>query len=48
MLRIIENGDSVQMVMTDDETYSVDTKEELRAVAERMKVDRLVPSYLAG
>ncbi len=46
MLRILENGDSVRMVMTDEETYSVDTMEELRAVAEKMKEDTLVSSYL--
>jgi 3-deoxy-manno-octulosonate cytidylyltransferase (CMP-KDO synthetase) len=45
MLRIMENGDSVQMVMTDEETYSVDTKEELDAVAGKMKGDKLLTMY---
>ena len=46
MLRVIENGDMVQMVMTDEETYSVDTQKELDAVALKMKGNKLLAAYL--
>jgi 3-deoxy-manno-octulosonate cytidylyltransferase (CMP-KDO synthetase) len=46
MLRILEHGYKVKMVLTKFETYSVDTPEDLRLVEERMKNDRLVTKYL--
>ena len=36
MMRIIENGDSVKMVMTDSDSYSVDTEEDRLFVEEKM------------
>ncbi len=45
MLRIIEHGDQVNMVMTEEETYSVDTEFERQFVEERMKTDPLVVTY---
>ena len=32
MLRVLENGDTVQMAMTEKETYSVDTEEDLEQI----------------
>ena len=46
MLRVIENGDTVQMVMTDEETYSVDTQKELDAVTLKMKGNKFLAVYL--
>jgi len=46
MLRVLENGDTVQMAMTEKETYSVDTEEELNSVALKMKSDDLLARYL--
>ena len=46
MLRVLENGDIVQMVMTEKETYSVDTEEELSSVALKMKSDDLLARYM--
>ena len=48
MLRVIENGDVVQMAMTDEETYSVDTQKELDAVALKMKGNKFLAAYLPG
>ncbi len=45
MLRIIENGGEVHMVMTEEESYSVDTEEELANVAQKMSTDNLLPHY---
>jgi 3-deoxy-manno-octulosonate cytidylyltransferase (CMP-KDO synthetase) len=45
MLRVLEHGYKVRMVLTGFETYSVDTPEDLCAVAERMKNDSLVQKY---
>ena len=42
MLRILEHGHKVKMVLTESETYSVDTPEDLRFVEEQMKNDPLV------
>lgn len=36
MLRILEHGESVQMIMTNEETYSVDTPEDLAFVQTKM------------
>jgi len=45
MLRVLEHGYKVKMVLTDYETYSVDTPEDLRSVEERMKNDPLISKY---
>jgi 3-deoxy-manno-octulosonate cytidylyltransferase (CMP-KDO synthetase) len=45
MMRIIEHGDNVKMVMTETDTLSVDTQEDLDRVVELMKQDRLLPVY---
>ncbi len=45
MMRILEHGDTVYMVMTTAETYSVDTKEDLEKVADKMKNDSLRKTY---
>jgi len=45
MLRAIEHGYKVKMVLTNFETYSVDTPEDLRFVEELMKNDPLVTKY---
>lgn len=45
MLRVIEHGYEIKMVLTRFETYGVDTPEDLRFVEERMKTDPLVRKY---
>jgi 3-deoxy-manno-octulosonate cytidylyltransferase (CMP-KDO synthetase) len=45
MLRVLEHGHKVKMVLTDFETYSVDTPEDLRFVEGLMKKDPLVAKY---
>ena len=45
MLRILEHGDKVKMVMSPYQTYSVDTPEDLRHVEGRLKNDPLVSRY---
>jgi 3-deoxy-manno-octulosonate cytidylyltransferase (CMP-KDO synthetase) len=45
MLRILEHGYKVKMVLTKFETYSVDTPEDLRFVEERMARDLLLDQY---
>lgn len=45
MLRVLEHGYRVRMVLTDSETYSVDTPEDLRFVEELMKNDPLLTRY---
>ena len=45
MMRILEHGNNVHMVMTTAETYSVDTKEDLEKVADKMKNDSLRKTY---
>ena len=45
MMRIIENGEKVRMVMTLEATSSVDTPEDLAWVAQLMKDDQLMNSY---
>lgn len=45
MLRAMERGYKVRMVMSDFETYSVDTPQDLQAVEERMKNDPLIARY---
>jgi len=46
MLRIIEHGDKVKMVMSDLNTYSVDTKSDLEKVTGLMKDDPLIQKYI--
>lgn len=46
MMRILENGEQVRMVMTDAETLSVDTLEDLKRVESLMKGDQLLKKYL--
>jgi len=45
MMRVIENGDSVRMVMTDQITYSVDTPQDMIKVESYMKNDPLLKEY---
>ncbi len=45
MLRVIEHGDRVRMVMTDSETVSVDTPEDLERVKRLMEGDKLMAEY---
>ena len=46
MMRVIEHGDKVKMVMTETETLSVDTQEDLDKVVELMKQDQFLTFYL--
>ena len=46
MMRIIENGMKVKMIFTENESYSVDTQEDLDNVIEKMKSDTLISKYL--
>lgn len=45
MMRVIEHGERVHLVMTDVETLSVDTPEELEKVVDLMKEDALINEY---
>ena len=45
MMRILEHGDQVHMVMTPVETGSVDTKEDLEKVERLMERDKLMTIY---
>jgi len=45
MMRILEHGENVRMVMTDACTLSVDTPGDLARVVERMEDDRLLAAY---
>jgi 3-deoxy-manno-octulosonate cytidylyltransferase (CMP-KDO synthetase) len=47
MMRVIEHGEHVHMVMTDTETMSVDTPEELEKVLDLMQEDPLLAEYRA-
>lgn len=46
MMRIIENGESVRMVMSNYKSFSVDTQEDLINVDQRMINDQLMPEYM--
>lgn len=48
MMRVIEHGGQVYMVMTDTETMSVDTPEELEKVVDLMQEDPLLAEYRAN
>lgn len=45
MLRILEHGYKVKMVLTEFETYSVDTPEDLRRIENLMMNDKLISYY---
>ncbi len=46
MLRVLESGGKVRMIRTDENTFSVDTKQELRNVEKMMSEDELMKTYL--
>jgi 3-deoxy-manno-octulosonate cytidylyltransferase (CMP-KDO synthetase) len=48
MMRVIEHGGQVKMVMTSTETLSVDTPEDLQRVVASMKEDALISGYKAA
>jgi 3-deoxy-manno-octulosonate cytidylyltransferase (CMP-KDO synthetase) len=48
MLRVLEHGYRIKMVLTDFETCSVDTSEDLEYVEEVMRGDPLVHRYGRG
>jgi 3-deoxy-manno-octulosonate cytidylyltransferase (CMP-KDO synthetase) len=48
MLRILEHGYKIKVILTEFETYSVDTIEDLKEVELLMKNDRLVLKYAAS
>lgn len=48
MLRVLEHGRRVKMILTKFETYSVDTAEDLAHVEELMKNDLLCKKYRKG
>jgi len=45
MMRIIENGEKVRMVITRAHSYSVDTEEDRANVEKKMEGDKLMTSY---
>lgn len=45
MMRIIENGEKVKMVLTEADSQSVDTEEDRQRVERLMKGDLLIPKY---
>ena len=46
MNRVLQHGYSVQMIETQEESYSVDTEEDLQFVSDAMKNDPLMKTYL--
>lgn len=46
MLRLLENGYKIKMVLTKFDTYGVDTPGDLKKVKDLMKTDKLIKSYL--
>ena len=46
MNRILENGEKIRMVYSEDESFSVDCPHDLERVIEVMKNDKLVSKYL--
>lgn len=46
MMRILENGLKVKMVFTENDSYAVDTKEDLEHVIKKMKNDQLIKEYM--
>ena len=47
MMRILENGEKVRMVMTDCMSFSVDTLDDLKKVEVAMKNDPLMNTYIS-
>ena len=45
MMRILENGMKVKMIFTEEDTYAVDTQEDLDNVIERMQSDEMMSLY---
>ena len=45
MMRIIENGEKVKMVLTHSESFSVDTEKDLKYVEAKMINDKLIHKY---
>ncbi|MCK4304487.1 MAG: 3-deoxy-manno-octulosonate cytidylyltransferase [Candidatus Eisenbacteria sp.] len=45
MMRILENGEQVRMIMTNLETLSVDTPRDLEKVSRLMEADKLLETY---
>ena len=45
MMRLIENGRKVKIVLTENETYSVDVPEDVNKVIEVMETDKLSKTY---
>ena len=45
MMRILEIGDKVRMVLTESKSFSVDTEEDLENVIAQMKEDALMKMY---
>lgn len=45
MMRILETGGKVHMVMTEHESFSVDTVQDLKNVEQRMEADSLLGTY---
>ena len=45
MMRIIENGEKVKMVLTHSESFSVDTEKDLKYVEAKMINDKLIHEY---
>ena len=45
MMRVIENGGRVKMVITKEESYGVDTPKDLRNVEDKMTGDLLMTEY---
>lgn len=48
MMRILENGEKVKMVLVNSAAFSVDTKDDLLRVEEYMVNDKLMDQYLPG
>ena len=48
MNRLLENGIQIKMVMRDEITFAVDTREDLNRVNELMRKDKLTEKYLSN
>ena len=48
MMRVLEHGYKVKMVLTQFDVYSVDTEDDRRKVEKLMENDELIPSYGRG
>ena len=45
MMRLIENGRKVKIVLTENDTYSIDVPEDVNKVIQVMKTDKLSKTY---